>query len=100
MAWWIPYCGTGINEFVPYHIRSQMTIAAAVGWDVRRKDPDYNLLHHLLAQWRQVAPFYYGDYYPLTAYSTGDDAWAAWQFDRPESRDGMVQAFRRRESPF
>jgi hypothetical protein len=39
--------------------------------------------------------YLYGDYYPLTAYATGDDAWAAFQWDRPEERDGIVLAFRR-----
>jgi alpha-galactosidase len=36
-----------------------------------------------------------GDYWPLTPYSLGEDAWMAWQFDRPAGGDGMVQAFRR-----
>jgi alpha-galactosidase len=42
-----------------------------------------------------VAPFMLGDYYPLTPYSLELDAWIAWQFNRPEEGDGMVQAFRR-----
>ena len=29
-----------------------------------------------------------------------EDAWIAWQFDRPEAGEGMVQAFRREESIF
>jgi alpha-galactosidase len=28
-------------------------------------------------------------------YSLGKDAWMAWQFDRPEAGEGMIQAFRR-----
>ena len=39
-----------------------------------------------------------GDYYPLTPYSLTDDCWMAWQFDRPEQGDGVVQVFRRTES--
>ena len=57
-------------------------------------------LRRLVDQWRQVAPYYYGDYYPLTSYSQADDAWMAWQFHRPEAGEGMVQAFRRADSPF
>ena len=41
-----------------------------------------------------------GDYYPLTSYSLSDTVWMAWQFDRPEQGDGVVQAFRRAESPY
>jgi alpha-galactosidase len=36
-----------------------------------------------------------GDYYPLTPYNLSEDKWIAWQFNRPEHGDGMVQAFRR-----
>jgi alpha-galactosidase len=36
-----------------------------------------------------------GDYYPLTRYSLKPDQWMAWQFNRPEQGDGVVQAFRR-----
>jgi len=36
-----------------------------------------------------------GDYYPLTPYSLAADTWIAWQFDRPDTGDGCVQAFRR-----
>jgi alpha-galactosidase len=43
---------------------------------------------------------YYGDYYPLTSYATASDAWLAWQFDRSDTGEGMVQAFRRPQSPF
>ena len=33
--------------------------------------------------------------HPLTPYSLKLDEWIAWQFDRPEQGDGVVQAFRR-----
>jgi alpha-galactosidase len=46
----------------------------------------------------QVAPYYYGDYYPLTPYSRDEDHWLAWQFDRPEQGDGIVEAFRREKN--
>ena len=50
---------------------------------------------------RQVAPFVLeGDYYPLTRYSRESSDWIAWQFNRPEEGDGVVQAFRRTDSAF
>jgi alpha-galactosidase len=36
--------------------------------------------------------------YPLTGYTTGEDAWMAFQFDRPEEGKGLVQVFRRSQS--
>ena len=43
-------------------------------------------------------PYYYGDYYPLTKTTRDNAVWIAWQFDRPERGDGVVQVFRRRDS--
>jgi alpha-galactosidase len=44
---------------------------------------------------RKVGSFMVGDYYPLTPYSLKQEDWIAWQFDRPEIGQGVVQAFRR-----
>ena len=65
----------------------------------------------MVAQLKLVRPYYYGDYYPLLPCSLNSDCgtdpskersaafeWAAWQFNRPEEGDGMVQAFRRDEN--
>ena len=100
MAMWIPYFGTGIIDVDPYSFRSDMTPAVLLELDVRRKDLDYDTLRRMCSQWRTISEYYYGDYYPMTEYSTEDDAWAAWQFNRPETGDGMVQVFRRPASPF
>jgi len=100
MALWIPYFGTAVNSLEPYIFRSQMTPATAIGLEPGRVEDGYARLRHLLAQWRQVAGYYYGDYYPLTSYSTESTAWIAWQFDQRERGEGMVQAFRRPDSPF
>ena len=43
---------------------------------------------------------YYGDYYPLTPYSRDEGTWMAWQFNRPETGEGMIQVFRRAESVY
>ena len=100
MALWIPYFGTGINRVDPYSFRSDMCPAVVLQVDPRRKDLDYDSLRRMCRQWRSIAEYYYGDFYPLTAYSTGDDTWTAFQFDRPESGDGMMEVFRRPGSPF
>jgi alpha-galactosidase len=100
MALWVPFFGTAFREIEPYAFRSMMTPAAMLNLDVRRHDLDYGLLRQLLAQRQQVIDYYYGDYYPLTPYSTEDNVWCAWQFDRPDLGGGVVQAFRRPKSPF
>jgi alpha-galactosidase len=95
ISFWMPFNGTGFLTVDPYLIRSQMSPEFTIGVDTRRPDQDYDLLRKLVRQWRQVAPCYLGDYYPLTPYSTANDVWMAWQFDRPDLGEGFVQAFRR-----
>jgi alpha-galactosidase len=77
-----------------------LTPAIAFGVDIRRRDIDYDLLRRLIGEWRQFSGNYYGDFYPLTRYSTEDDVWCAWQFNRPEVGEGMVQVFRRPQSSY
>ena len=100
LAFWLPYYGTGFINFDTYIFRSTMCPNTTLGPDVRRNDIDWPLLRKLIAQWRKVADYYYGDYYPLTPYSLESDVWMAWQFDRPDLSAGMVQAFRRAQSPY
>ena len=65
-----------------------------VGWyDLRRDDLDYDLLKWGLNEWRRIKKYFFGDYYPLTPYSLYNDVWIAWQFDRPEEGEGVVQVF-------
>jgi alpha-galactosidase len=104
LAFWVPYYGTGILEpdpaKIPYYFRSQMCPHLTVGWDTRRDDLPYALIKKLVDQWRGFAHCFLGDYYPLTSYSLEQDVWMAWQFDRPDLDEGIVQVFRREASPY
>jgi alpha-galactosidase len=100
IALWIPYFGTAVNSDDPYVFRSQMVPGVGIGVEPDSKEINYERLLRLLAQWRTVANDYYGDFYPLTSYSTANDVWMAWQFDRSDSGEGVIQTFRRPESPF
>ena len=101
ITFWIPYFGRGVRSVdSSYEFRSRMYPAIASCLDVRRKDLNYGEYRRLIEQWREVAPYLFGDYYPLTSYSLEKNIWMAWQFDRPDLGEGMVQVFRREESPF
>lgn len=99
ISFWMPFNGTGFIEIDPYLIRSQMSPEFTLGCDTRRRDLDYDLLRKLVREWREVSPCYFGDFWPLSEYRKGNDAWMAWQFDRPDSGEGFVQAFRRKDCP-
>jgi alpha-galactosidase len=98
MSFWIPYYGSPNASRDNYVFRSAWGPQLNLGWDVRRKDLSYDWMRRGVKQWRGVADNYFGDYYPLTAYDPSNHAWMAWQFDRPEVGQGMVQAFRRSKS--
>ena len=99
IAFWLPFFGTGMNATDAYTFRSTLCPHMTACYDMRRDDIDYAAAKRLVDEWRSVAPdILLGDYYPLTPYSGEGHLWMAWQFDRPETGEGIVQAFRRPES--
>lgn len=102
LSFWLPYHGTGSSQTDAYDIRSALSCTHFIAcWDMRNKELDYNLFRKLIADWRQTAATsLHGDYYPLSPYSLDGDRWIAWQFDRPETGDGYVEAFRRAEGDY
>jgi alpha-galactosidase len=100
LALWVPYFGTGAGAPDPYVFRSEMTPAIGIGPDPRIQGESLNHLLKLLGQWREVAPFYSGDFFPLTGYSQDEAVWMAYQWSKPTGDAGVVQAFRRTQSPF
>ncbi|HOZ49634.1 MAG TPA: NPCBM/NEW2 domain-containing protein [Candidatus Hydrogenedentes bacterium] len=100
LASWFPFYGTGSSKTDSYMIRSTLCPHYTACWDQRDDSIDWATIKTLVDQWKAFAPNYYGDYYPLTAYSLADDAWIGWQFDRPEAGEGMVQVFRRDASVY
>ena len=100
MAFWIPAFGSGTNAFDAYTHRSVMCYFMNDCYDVRKKDSNYAAVRGLTQEWRRITRYLIGDYYPLTAYDAGNTIWMAWQFDRPDLASGVVQAFRRPDSPY
>ena len=89
-----PYYGTGEYYNNGYSVRSHFCQGMGIGYNPAIMPVDWPRLKKTLADWRAVVDEFYGDYYPLTPYSLSEDVWMAWQFNRPETGTGMVQAFR------
>jgi alpha-galactosidase len=101
MAQWIPYFGTGVMDTDDYVVRSHWCPWLGIGRDrPQREGLDWTDYHRMVGQWRRACDVMLGDYYPLTSYSLENTAWMAWQFDQPTRGEGMVQVFRRAESPY
>jgi len=97
MSLWVPYSGTGEYCEDAYSARSHLCPSVSVGTHLA--NPDWASLRRQISDHRSVADLFYGDYYPLTPYSRSEEVWMAWEFTRPTQGDGMVQAFRRENSP-
>ena len=91
---WLPFYGTGAPLSDPCTMRSAFAPAYRIGWDLKNKNSDFALMRRMVEEFQRVKDYMLGDFYPLTPYSLADNTWMAWQFNRPESGDGMVQAFR------
>jgi alpha-galactosidase len=98
LALWVPYFGSGIARTDSYAFRSVLGSSLVASWDLRDKRYDYNNLRALTTEFWRAASYFVGDYYPLTQFPSGTDNWMAWQFNRPEQGDGVVQAFFRDEN--
>jgi len=96
---WMPYYGTGAPLSDPYTMRSCFAPAYRLGWDTSNQGIDHALLRKTVDDFRRVEGCLLGDFYPLTPYSLGEEMWLAWQLDSPESGQGVVQVFRRTNSP-
>ena len=103
LSLWFPYYGQGVYynpRQLLYSVRSSLSPAFGFCVDVRTAGVDWTMVRRIADQWRRVAPCFLGDFYPLAPYRSENDAWMAWQFDLPESGKGMVQVFRRADSPY
>jgi alpha-galactosidase len=124
LSYWRPHYGTVFQTRAHdnYHFRSGF--APGLGFALFNvagtkdqigsfipADFPFDWLRTQVEELKRVRPFYYGDYYPLLPCSSNSDCtvgannelsapfeWAAWQFNRPDQGDGMVQAFRREKS--
>jgi alpha-galactosidase len=96
---WVPYYGQGTyynDDQLVYAVRSHFCPAFGFCWDVRKPGVDWARFRRLTDDWRKIADCMLGDYYPLSPYRLEDTVWMAWQFHRPESGEGVIQAFRRK----
>lgn len=77
LSFWLPYHGTGtvasasasyygggLTKVEPYAWWSNAAPSLGSGIDIRVKELDYEALRRLYNQFRQVSPYYYGDYLP------------------------------------
>lgn len=101
MFW--PEAGTGMGlpslEFDVYGCRSTYATGLVCNQVPRTKE-EFDFVKKIGGEYLKLRPYFYGDMYPLTQITTNKDVWSAVQYNIPENDDGMIQIFRREESPY
>ncbi len=108
---WLPYSGTHTWFISPsgkrdlYLARSSYSAASNfTSGQVKNDDDESSAAQAWLDERKReylwVREYFSEDFYPLTQSSAKKDTWCASQFNRPEKGDGIVQIFRREDSPY
>lgn len=103
---WIPYSGTTAGrETDVYRVRSAYGTAMGSNFFYSENEADFSpekmaFIKKYMNEYLQLRPYFSEDFYPLTDFSDKTDTWFAAQFDRPEKGDGILQVFRRENSPY
>ena len=104
---WLPYSGTGSGRSLDeYRIRSSYAPALTTNYfySDKEKYDDIEKMHAFIAKYfeefKKVRPYLTEDFYPLTELSMKNDTWCANQYHNPDTSCGIVQIFRRPDSPY
>jgi alpha-galactosidase len=84
----------------PYDFRSAATGGAICQFDYLNPSFPMDLAKASIAEARENAKYWYGDFYPLTSATLASDQWAAYQLHRSDLNSGIVLVFRRGGSPY
>ena len=105
---WMPYSGTGTGRtlFDVYRFRSAYAPALTTNYTFSERNEfgdDREAIEWIDAMSREylrVRPYLFKDIYPLTIPGAKSDTWCAVQYHDTESDSGVLQAFRRENSPY
>jgi len=105
---WMPYCGTGCNRIWgdDYRIRSSYgtSMASNFGYTIDEindgSEEKYAWIRKRFEEYKKLRPYFSEDFYPLSDKMPDRKSWCAWQYNRPEKDDGIIQVFKRELSPY
>ena len=103
---WIPFSGTG-GGMSTDEDRIRSAYAPGLGHtnfysekESKSYKDETEILKKYGEEYLKVRPYLSEDFYPLTEVTTALDVWCAMQYDRPSENDGVIQVFRRENSPY
>jgi alpha-galactosidase len=98
---WVPLHTAAVWTFTPYAFRSAMSTGIVPYCNICEDKFPFDQAKKAFAELKSLRPFFLGDFYPLIVQLTTDPtAWCAYQFDRPDLKEGFAVYLRRHESQF
>lgn len=104
---WMPFSGTSTGRgYDEYRFRSAYSPTLTTNHSFSERDaycdtPEKTaFLKKYTEEYLKIQPFLSEDFYALTKFSEKDDVWCALQFNRPSNHDGIIEVFRRENSPY
>lgn len=104
---WVPLTATFTGmSYDNYRMRStyatgiQLTYTFDGLYDFGNDPEKMSWLKKMCEEYIAVRKYFYGDIYPLTKPIKDSTSWCVTQWDRPEHKDGMLQVFKRENSPY
>jgi alpha-galactosidase len=102
LALWVPLSAGCCDRSDTYAFRSALSPGMVLTENIFATDAEDftspRWMRAMMDQHLRLRPYLSGDFYPLLGYSLDNEAWAAWQFHRPDLDQGCVIAFRRPQS--
>jgi alpha-galactosidase len=98
LSTYVPFHTAGMWKLDPYSIRSVATAGGAVFATIQTSD--LPMLSRAIDEIKRDRAYWSGDFYPLTAVNVDPSHWCGWQLHRADHDDGMLQLFRREQSPY
>ena len=97
LNFYLPIHSTSTSIIDNYGFRSGLNAAANSNFLVGRGRETIEMSRKYIQEFKTLRPYFYGDYYPLTFTRdyTNNNAWIAYQLNRPQEKDGIIIAFRR-----
>ena len=90
---YIPYHACAVWEIDPYTVRSTATKGVACNFHIFDPEFDFAGATRIVEEVHELAPYWEGEFTPLTPISTAEDVFAAWELSCGEK--GAVYVFRR-----
>ena len=98
LSLYLPLHATISWDMDAYACRSTATAGFCGEWDILDRSFPFDEARASIAEIKANRKYWYGDFYPLTPCAMAGDAWIAWQLHRADLDEGLVLAFRRKDS--